>query len=277
MRPVSGRPSRKNRDRAPPLTRHLSTPGWVSYESTFATPKRNGSPRSHAPLAPSTPRSPSLAAPQPVRPPPVMTDENDEASDLQRTPEANKKSLPAIAVAASAATSAPAKVLVDLTKAGSGSLQRDSRAQLAATLAEWRKTLAVNERGPNTQEMRRASAGQVRDKPTPKLGPPMVASSKAKSPTAKQGPFGTLPAVPLTPTTPATPRMPSKPRPEPVIVEPASLAPFSLWEYLKEEVLATDFDSTQEMKWERVTNFVAVPWWVEKVGSRSAVTCEIFC
>lgn len=206
-----------------------------------------------------------------------MADENDEATDLQRTPEANKKSLPAIAVAASAATSAPAKVLVDLTKAGSGSLQRDSRAQLAATLAEWRKTLAVNERGSNTQEMRRASAGQVRDKPTPKLGPSMVASSKAKSPTAKQGPFAAVPAVPPTPTTPATPRIPPKPRPEPVIVEPASLAPFSLWEYLKEEVLATDFDSTQEMKWERVTNFVAVPWWVEKVSSRSAVTRKILC
>lgn len=48
-------------------------------------------------------------------------------------------------------------------------------------------------------------------------------------------------------------------------IDTSSLAPFSLWEYLKEEVLATDFDSTQEMKWERVTNFIAVPWWIEKV------------
>lgn len=53
---------------------------------------------------------------------------------------------------------------------------------------------------------------------------------------------------------------------DPVLVEAAALAPFSLWEYLKEEVLATDFDSTQEMKWERVTNFIAVPWWIEKVS-----------
>lgn len=45
------------------------------------------------------------------------------------------------------------------------------------------------------------------------------------------------------------------------------MAPFSLWEYLKEEVLATDFDSTQEMKWERVTNFVVVPYWVESVST----------
>lgn len=41
--------------------------------------------------------------------------------------------------------------------------------------------------------------------------------------------------------------------------------PFSLWDYLKEEVMATDFDSTQEMKWERVTNFIAIPFWMEKI------------
>ncbi|CAO1630419.1 unnamed protein product [Parajaminaea phylloscopi] len=57
---------------------------------------------------------------------------------------------------------------------------------------------------------------------------------------------------------------PNRPKAAPP-VETVSFAPFSLWEYLKEEVLATDFDSTQEMKWERVTNFVAVPWWVEKI------------
>lgn len=61
--------------------------------------------------------------------------------------------------------------------------------------------------------------------------------------------------------------------PQPVIVEAASLAPFSLWEYLKEEVLATDLDSTQDMKWERVTNFIAVPWWVEQIILFGFVVC----
>ncbi|UZJ52656.1 hypothetical protein CBS101457_001976 [Exobasidium rhododendri] len=41
--------------------------------------------------------------------------------------------------------------------------------------------------------------------------------------------------------------------------------PFSLWDYLKEEVMATDFDNTQELKWERVTNFIAIPFWMEKI------------
>lgn len=41
--------------------------------------------------------------------------------------------------------------------------------------------------------------------------------------------------------------------------------PFSLWEYLREELLATDFDSHQELKWERVSNFLGVPIAVEKV------------
>ncbi|KAJ9479545.1 Endoplasmic reticulum membrane protein 65 [Pseudozyma hubeiensis] len=41
--------------------------------------------------------------------------------------------------------------------------------------------------------------------------------------------------------------------------------PFSLWDYLKEEVLATDFDATQEIKWERVTNFISIPFWMEKI------------
>lgn len=42
--------------------------------------------------------------------------------------------------------------------------------------------------------------------------------------------------------------------------------PFSLWDYLREELLATDFDSHQEMKWERVSNFLNVPIAIEKVS-----------
>jgi hypothetical protein len=42
--------------------------------------------------------------------------------------------------------------------------------------------------------------------------------------------------------------------------------PFSLWDYLREELLATDFDSHQELKWERVSNFLSIPLAIEKVG-----------
>lgn len=62
-----------------------------------------------------------------------------------------------------------------------------------------------------------------------------------------------------------------------VPTEPESLAghgPFSLWDYLREEILATDFDSTQELKWERVTNFIAIPFWMEKVGKASPTKCK---
>jgi hypothetical protein len=46
--------------------------------------------------------------------------------------------------------------------------------------------------------------------------------------------------------------------------EPYSV-PFSLWDYLREELLATDFDSHQELKWERVSNFLSMPVAMEKV------------
>jgi hypothetical protein len=42
--------------------------------------------------------------------------------------------------------------------------------------------------------------------------------------------------------------------------------PFSIWDYLREELLATDFDSHQELKWERVSNFLNIPVAMEKVG-----------
>jgi hypothetical protein len=55
--------------------------------------------------------------------------------------------------------------------------------------------------------------------------------------------------------------------PEPLSPPPQTLlqAPFSLWDYLREELLATDFDSHQELKWERVSNFLSIPLAMEKV------------
>lgn len=51
--------------------------------------------------------------------------------------------------------------------------------------------------------------------------------------------------------------------------EPAYEPPFSLWDYLREELLATDFDSHQELKWERVSNFLSMPLAIEKVRGAS--------
>lgn len=48
----------------------------------------------------------------------------------------------------------------------------------------------------------------------------------------------------------------------------STVPPFSIWDYLREELLATDFDSHQELKWERVSNFLSVPLAIEKVVHR---------
>ncbi|KAJ4002012.1 eukaryotic membrane protein family-domain-containing protein [Lentinula boryana] len=50
-------------------------------------------------------------------------------------------------------------------------------------------------------------------------------------------------------------------------------APFSLWDYLREELLATDFDSHQELKWERVSNFLSIPLAMEKIIGFGFILC----
>lgn len=77
---------------------------------------------------------------------------------------------------------------------------------------------------------------------------------------------------------PPTPIQPSRLFSPPTSVSPTTLVfegpppqpdpysvPFSLWDYLREELLATDFDSHQELKWERVSNFLSMPLAMEKV------------
>jgi hypothetical protein len=49
--------------------------------------------------------------------------------------------------------------------------------------------------------------------------------------------------------------------------------PFSLWDYLREELLATDFDSHQELKWDRVSNFLSMPLAIEKVIGFGFILC----
>lgn len=79
--------------------------------------------------------------------------------------------------------------------------------------------------------------------------------------------YASLPPSPILPSPPSSPPLRPVPLPEPEefqrhIHEP----PFSLWDYLREELLATDFDSHQELKWERVSNFLNIPLAMEKVN-----------
>ena len=83
--------------------------------------------------------------------------------------------------------------------------------------------------------------------------------------------YASLPPTPIEPSRPYSPPTPVSPI-SPVFREASPPqqqesydAPFSLWDYLQEELLATDFDSHQELKWERVSNFLSIPVAMEKV------------
>ena len=84
------------------------------------------------------------------------------------------------------------------------------------------------------------------------------------APTSNNKPFTylSLPPTPITSSPPlGTTTFPATP------IKPSTSyqQPFSIWDYLQEELLATDFDSHQEMKWERVSNFLNIPYAIEKV------------
>jgi len=76
--------------------------------------------------------------------------------------------------------------------------------------------------------------------------------------------YASLPPTPILPSPPACSPPPSA---RGLPSDPQSHQPlFSLWDYLREELLATDFDSHQELKWERVSNFLSIPLAMEKVS-----------
>ena len=87
---------------------------------------------------------------------------------------------------------------------------------------------------------------EIFPKPLPN-NKPFTYSSLPPTPIASSPPLDTT--FPVTPTKPPT----------------SYQQPFSIWDYLQEELLATDFDSHQEMKWERVSNFLNIPYAIEKV------------
>lgn len=77
--------------------------------------------------------------------------------------------------------------------------------------------------------------------------------------------YASLPPTPTSPSPPQGPGFRNSPPPSPTLHPETRELPFSLWDYLREELLATDFDSHQELKWERVSNFLSIPLAIEKV------------
>lgn len=94
--------------------------------------------------------------------------------------------------------------------------------------------------------------------------------------------YASLPPTPIQPSRPFSPLSPVSPLPASPTYEAASSqpepynVPFSLWDYLREELLATDFDSHQELKWERVSNFLQMPVAMEKVCRRISCIHSIY-
>jgi hypothetical protein len=103
--------------------------------------------------------------------------------------------------------------------------------------------------------------------------PPVLHDSRvfrAPSP-GEDGPLFTYASLPPTPIT-STPPPPSNAERYKLPPEQSDVytPPFSLWDYLREELLVTDFDSHQELKWERVSNFLSIPIAIEKVSGLGA-------
>lgn len=100
-----------------------------------------------------------------------------------------------------------------------------------------------------------------------------------ESPVGPRAPltYASLPPTPISSSPPLQPTLPSPvPLPTFQTLESAYQPPFSLWDYLREELLATDFDSHQELKWERVSNFLSMPIALEKVGPIYGITaCRV--
>ncbi|KAF8971129.1 eukaryotic membrane protein family-domain-containing protein [Flammula alnicola] len=90
--------------------------------------------------------------------------------------------------------------------------------------------------------------------------------------------YASLPPTPLQPSRPFSPATPVSPisptfNNTPPRQSESYDAPFSLWDYLREELLATDFDSHQELKWERVSNFLSMPVAMEKIIGFGFILC----
>ena len=105
------------------------------------------------------------------------------------------------------------------------------------------------------------------------------ASFATIQPTSARAPlaYSSLPPTPIS-SSPFPRRSPTPPllpdaKPQNKEADSTGAPQFSLWDYLREELLATDFDSHQEQKWERVSNFLSMPLAIEKV--RHSFVCTV--
>ncbi|KAL4242771.1 TAPT1 family protein [Abortiporus biennis] len=91
--------------------------------------------------------------------------------------------------------------------------------------------------------------------------------------------YASLPPTPISTSPPSPPALLSHSQKFPQeklehpVSSPPDEPPFSIWDYLREELLATDFDSHQELKWERVSNFISMPIAMEKIFFFGFILC----
>lgn len=88
---------------------------------------------------------------------------------------------------------------------------------------------------------------------------PTAYASLPPTPLEANTPIGSPPETPVSPLSPMSSAF--------AALQTSATPPFSLWDYLREELLATDFDSHQELKWDRVSNFLSIPLAIEKVST----------
>ncbi|KAJ7188297.1 eukaryotic membrane protein family-domain-containing protein [Mycena filopes] len=110
---------------------------------------------------------------------------------------------------------------------------------------------SVNDWSASTPRLRR-----------PSLSPTLTATEFEQEPRPN---YASLPPSPISPSPPSRPLTPLTPVSPISLFDPPVAHPFSLWDYLREELLATDFDSHQELKWDRVSNFLNIPFAIEKI------------
>ncbi|KAI0655987.1 eukaryotic membrane protein family-domain-containing protein [Cubamyces menziesii] len=106
------------------------------------------------------------------------------------------------------------------------------------------------------------------------FAPSSARSAESPPPPRQPLAYASLPPTPISPSPPlpSTPSL-SAPLPSLTSLDTFYEPPFSIWDYLREELLATDFDSHQELKWERVSNFLSMPIALEKIFLFGFVVC----
>ncbi|KAJ7084364.1 eukaryotic membrane protein family-domain-containing protein [Mycena belliarum] len=108
----------------------------------------------------------------------------------------------------------------------------------------------------------------------PSLSPTLTSTDRFDQDPQRPNIYASLPPSPISPSPPPSrPLTPLTPVSPLSLFEPVSAQPFSLWDYLREELLATDFDSHQELKWDRVSNFLNIPVAIEKIIGFGFVLC----